>query len=129
MLPGGKIQGATLRGLRWAARALSVVSVAVLSLFFVGEGFDPSRVTPGEWAGLFFFPAGVVVGMIVAWRREGLGGGITAVSLLAFYVWHVLASGDLPRGLAFPAFSLPGLLFLLYGLLSRGTKNPRLAAG
>jgi hypothetical protein len=126
---GRKGENAMLYGLRWAARSLSVVSIAVLALFFFGEGFDPSRVAPGEWAGLVLFPLGVAAGMVVAWRREAAGGAVTVGSLLAFYAWHAAAAGDLPRGLAFAAFSAPGFLFLLYGLLARRTKEQSLAAG
>jgi hypothetical protein len=116
-----------LVALAWSARATSVVSTGLLLLFFVGEGFDPSDVTPRQWAGLLFFPLGVVAGMILAWWREGVGGAVTVGSLLAFYAWHVLAGGWVPRGSAFIAFSLPGFLFLLYGLLSRRMVEPGLA--
>ena len=128
MSAGGRGENVMVCGLRRAARLLSVASVAVLSLFFVGEGFDPSRVALREWAGLLFFPVGVVAGMVVGWRREGLGGGIAVGSLSAFYAWHVLEAGGPPRGLAFIVFSLPGFLFLLCGLLSRRTKGVGLAA-
>jgi hypothetical protein len=62
-----------------------VISIGLILLFFVGEGFSPAQVAPKEWVGLVFFPIGVVVGMVVAWRKESWGGGITVVSLFAFY--------------------------------------------
>jgi hypothetical protein len=102
------------------ARIGSIASLGLLLLFFVGEGFSPARVALKQWAGLAFFPVGVVAGMVVAWRREGLGGGITVLSLLAFYgVYGALLSGDFPRGWAFIVFAAPGGLFLAYWLLSR----------
>ena len=119
-----------LSALLWTARALSVVSVVILLLFLLGEdGLDPSKVRPREWAGLLFFPFGVMVGMVVAWWRERLGGAVCVGSLLAFYFWHLLTAGGPPKGLAFLAFSLPGFLFLLYGLLSRRSRDLRLTAG
>lgn len=125
----GRDEGRALYALAWSARALSIVSAGLLLLFFIGEGFDPSRVVLREWVGLLFFPFGVVVGLILAWRREGLGGAVSVASLLAFYVWNILASGGLPRGLAFVAFTLPGFLFLLYALLSSRLDEPGLASG
>ena len=122
-------ESGALFALAWAARATSVVSTGLLLLFFVGEGFDPSGVTPRQWAGLLFFPLGVVAGMILAWWREGVGGVVTVGSLLAFYAWHVLAGDWVPRGSAFIAFALPGFLFLLHALLSRRTNEPGLVAG
>ena len=112
--------GGTLSALLWTARALSAVSVLLLLLFLSGEdGLDPSRVRPREWAGLLFFPFGIMAGMVLAWWRERLGGAVCVGSLVAFYGWQMLTSGGLPRGPYFIAFALPGFLFLLHGLLSR----------
>lgn len=114
-----------LSALLWTARALTVVSVVVLLLFLTGDdGLDPSKVRPREWVGLLFFPFGVMAGMVIAWWREGLGGAVCVGSLLAFYVWHLLSAGGLPRGIYFFAFSLPGFLFLLYVLLSKRSPEP-----
>jgi hypothetical protein len=66
-----------------------------------------------------FFPLGVSLGMLVAWRWEGLGGGITVASLIAFYLVHFLQSSQFPRGLAFVTVAAPGFLFLLYWLWTR----------
>src|SRR5438132_2403332 len=60
----------TTLSLRWTARAASLLSIGIILLFFVG--FNPGSVRPGEWVGLAFFPAGVVIGMIVAWWKDGL---------------------------------------------------------
>ena len=124
-----RVESGTLFALAWTARALSIFSAGVLLLFLFGEGFDPSRVTPRQWVGLVFFPLGVVAGMVVAWWREGVGGAVSVGSLVAFYAWHVLAAGGPPRGLAFVAFTLPGFLFLLHGLLSEGADGQDYATG
>jgi len=57
--------------------------------------------------------------MAVAWRWEGLGGGITVASFAGFYLAHFLQSSHLPRGFAFAAVAAPGFLFLLSWLLTR----------
>ncbi len=101
------------RTIRWTARAWAVASIGLILAFFIGEGFAPARVAPREWLGLLFFPLGICAGMLVAWRREGLGGGITVGSLLAFYILHLATAGAFPKGWAWLAFAAPGFLFLL----------------
>jgi hypothetical protein len=105
--------------LQWLARVLSLLSVFVLLLFFIGEGFNPGALRSKEWVLMIFFPFGVVAGMVVAWRQEGAGGAITVVSLIAFYLIHFLLGSGFPRGWAFFAFASPGLLFLAHWLLTR----------
>jgi hypothetical protein len=118
-IPNGRISTLAL-GLRWTARAWSVVSLGLILLFFVGEGFAPADVGPQEWIGLLFFPVGVVVGMVIAWWKEGWGSGLCIVSFLAFYLVYGLGlRGDLPRRWAFSLFAAPGILFLACWLLSR----------
>lgn len=103
--------------LRWVARIWSVASVGLVVGFIVGEGFNPSGLT--TWIGVLLFPLGISLGMIVAWWRERLGGGITVGCLLAFYLLHLVTAGRFPRGWAWLLFAAPGFLFLLASLLTR----------
>ena len=66
--------------------------------------------------GLAFFPTGIIVGLLVAFRKELLGGAVTILSLMGFYVWHLAVSGRLAAGPWFALIAAPGLLFLLVGL-------------
>jgi hypothetical protein len=109
----------------WPARALSILSAAILVMFAVGEGLNLSQFTPRELVLFSFFPVGVCLGMAVAWRREVLGGGITVASVAGFYLAHRLLSSGFPRGLAFVALALPGFMFLLGGLWRRSTRRPQ----
>jgi hypothetical protein len=104
--------------LRWTARVTSVLSVGML-LLFLTEGFDPARITPQEWLGLLFFPVGIIAGMAWGWRDPLQGGVVTVLSLAAFYGLMLVTRGEVPRPLAFLLFTLPGLLFLVLGLLQR----------
>jgi len=110
--------------IRWIARVWSIASVGFVLLMFVGsglaEGFDPAQFTSRDLIGLFFFPFGVCLGMIAAWRWEGLGGGIAVGSLLAFYAALRVMDGRFPRGPWFVLIAAPGFLFLVCWLLSRG---------
>lgn len=107
---------------RWMARAWSIASVGFILLMFIGsglaEGFNLAQFTSRDWVGLFFFPFGVGLGMIVAWRREGLGGGIAVGSLLAFYAALRVMDGRFPRGPWFALVAAPGILFLMSWVLS-----------
>ena len=113
-----------MAGLRGAARAMSAISIGIIALFIIGEGFNPAQIARQEWALFAFFPFAVVVGLIVAWRNEWLGSAIALGGLLGFYLTHAwLADGHLPSGWAFGMFTSPALLFLLYAMLTRTAKQ------
>ncbi len=101
--------------LRWTARILSLLSVAFVLLFLFGEGFmvDGAWPTTIEWIGLLFFPFGLIFGLLIAWRNEFFGALLAAGSVIAFYGWNFMISGDWPRGPYFLLLALPALLFLI----------------
>jgi len=100
------------------ARVGSIASITLLLMLLVGDGFHPSKISTNEWAGLLFFPIGVVIGMAIAWWKEGLGSVITVGSLIGFYlVWGYLMRNHI-GGWWFLVFASPGFLFLLHSLLS-----------
>jgi hypothetical protein len=100
------------------ARVGSIASITLLLMLFVGEGFHPSKISTNEWAGLLFFPIGVVIGMAIAWWKEGVGSVITVGSLIGFYlVWGYIMRNHI-GGWWFLVFASPGFLFLLHSLLS-----------
>jgi hypothetical protein len=104
------------------ARITSVASIALLVMLFLGEGVNPSAITRNEWIGLFFFPIGVILGMVIAWWKEGLGAVIAVGSLAGFYlVWGYLLKNHI-GGWAFITFASPGFLFLLHWLV-RGAER------
>lgn len=104
------------------ARFTSIASIALLLMLFGDEGLHPSQISANEWAGLLFFPIGVVAGLAIAWWREGVGAIVTVGSLLGFYfVWGYLLRNHI-GGSAFIVFASPGFLFLLHWLL-RGAEE------
>ncbi len=113
--------------IRWMARTWIIASAGFILLMFIGsglvEGFNPAQLASRDWIGLFFFPFGVGLGMIVAWRREGLGGSITVGSLAAFYAALRIMGGRFPGGPYFALVAAPGILFLVCGLLSARSLN------
>jgi len=115
----------SLCALRWSARVLSILAVGVVLMFGIGEGFNLSHFTARELVLSIFFPIGICLGMALAWRWEGFGGGLTVASLAAFYLVHRLTSSSFPRGFALVALAAPGFLFLLCWLWARSTtKRP-----
>jgi hypothetical protein len=102
---------------------LSILVVGVLLLFAFGEGLHLSQFTARELVLFVFFPLGVCLGLALAWRWEGLGGGVTVASLAAFYLVHRLSSSGFPRGFALVAMAAPGFLFLVCWLWTRSTAN------
>lgn len=64
--------------------------VGVVHLFAFGEGLKSSHVTAPESVLFLFFPIGVCLGMALAWRWEGLGGGVTVANLATFKIFLYL---------------------------------------
>lgn len=114
--------GLPLAVVEMLARVGSIASITLLVMLFAGEGLHPSQVAPREWIALFFFPFGIMVGMIVAWWKEGVGAAITVGSLLAFYLVYGYFMKYHISGWAFLVFASPGFLFLLHWLFA-GTEE------
>ena len=113
----------SLVGVEWIARVASIISIALLLALFIGEGLHPSQIALREGIGLVFFPVGVVVGMTLAWWKEGWGAAISVLSLAGFYfVYGYLLSSHI-HGWYFVMFTAPGFLFLLHWLLLHTEKN------
>ena len=107
-----------VRWLRWVARAASLASLALLAMFATSGGAAPSAF---GWLMLAFFPVGVGVGMLVAWRSEIIGGAIAAASLVAFYAIISLDATRPPAGPWFVVFASPALVLLVCGLTARAS--------
>ena len=110
--------GFPLAVIEMLARVGSIASITLLLMLFAGEGLHPSQVAPKEWIGLFFFPFGVIVGMAIAWWKEGLGAAITLGSLLGLYLVYGYLMRYHVAGWAFLVFASPAFLFLLHWLFS-----------
>jgi len=104
--------------LRWSARLLSVISLGFILLFVLGEGFGWLSVRALDLVGLAFFPVGLMLGLVLAWRREMSGGIIAVGSIALFYlVYGLVINQAILRGWWFLVLSIPGWMFLLYAVL------------
>jgi len=104
---------------RWLARLMSLVTLGIVAMFLLAEPFKPSNVRPREWVGFICFPIGVMVGLIIAWWKEGVGAGISLGSLAAFYLVFGWLMGSKIHGPWFLIFASPAFFFLIAWLLSR----------
>lgn len=111
--------------IRWVARVWGSAIVALVVMFALMHLVTPDAPGPTarEWVGLLFFPVGVCVGLVLAWRWEAAGGAIAVGSLLAFYAWMSASGGRPPSGPYFALAAAPGVLYLLCHLLSRGGRR------
>ena len=82
-----------------------------------GEGPPPLTVKA------MLFPFGVILGLILAWWFERIGGLIAAVCMLLFYVLEYLGYGSFPKGSAFILISAPSVIFLCCGTLRARQTN------
>jgi peptidoglycan/LPS O-acetylase OafA/YrhL len=107
------------RLVHWSARVTSLLLLGLVIVIFIGHGGphntfrQPTRVQL-EFAALGF----MLLGLVVGWVREGLGGLLVLLGLAALNAVELTVNGRLALG-AFPLFAIPGALFLLSALLLR----------
>jgi len=109
--------------IRWTARILSGLIVILILFIFIGEGMSDGfggflHLTLRENLMTLAF-IGVFIGLIIGWKWELTGGILILAGLILFYLLDFLFSGTFPRGVIFPYFAIPGILFILSGLLSK----------
>ena len=112
------------RILRWAARIAGALAAAFIAITFIGSGIGAGfgsllHLTLRESLMMAAFFS-VWLGLILGWWHELLGGSLTVGGMIAFYLLDIAFSGTPPRGVVFPLIAAPGLLFLVYGLATRG---------
>ena len=66
-----------------------------------------------------FYPAGICIGLIVAWKWEGVGGIVTVGSLTAFHLLRYVSFGNPAFSGVIDGLATPGFLFLVCWYLSR----------
>ena len=109
--------------IRWIARIWGSI-ILLFFLFMVGahivgsftgteqgEGFRSTV----ELLSFLFFPVSIMIGLAIAWWREGLGGTIVLIGMVGF---HVLRP-DLILDPMIDSPAVPGILYLVYWWLNR----------
>ena len=111
------------RLVRKIARLYAFVAIAVLGLMLTSEQITSHQLNTQETLLAFFFPYGVLAGLLISWLFMRAGGWITLLSLGGFYLATFWQSGtgptsDLPLLVAGAA-----PLFLLAGFLKSLSKR------
>jgi len=113
----------TTKIIHWTARILGSISgafwVLALTLSTIVEykkGVEPTPEANLEGTILGFLVAIVVIGVIIAWFREGIGGFITVIGAIALSIFSYISAGHnkifamLTSGIP---FLIAGILFLI----------------
>ena len=114
--------------IRFAARIWSAVIFVILAVMLIehtrGLSLDEignfplafnSRI---EMFSFLLFPVGTVIGLVIAWIKEGLGGSLLIICMLALFFLRP----DLASSPHFLMVAILGALFLLYSLLMIGVR-------
>ena len=108
--------------LRWVARIWSMACIAFVSFFVVAHIIGPDGFgtfnSSSEMVQSLFFPLGVCLGMMIAWKWEGLGGFITTASIIAL---HAIRPDLGLSGI--DVLAAPGPLFVVCWVLSRDRRT------
>ena len=107
--------------IRWITRIISISVVLLFLVFFIGEGdfSQPINLTTGEIAMIICVPILLIAGIIIAWKREILGGIVIVGSVLLFNIISMIAETSFTFELDFGLFLFIGLLFIICGVANR----------
>jgi hypothetical protein len=96
-------------------RIIASLIILFIVPFLIGYTVNPqgNQATPNEIILLLLFPIGMCIGYLVAWRWP-LSGGIISSMCSALFM---ILKGDAGMTVMVLIFSMPGFLFIFYGLL------------
>ncbi len=108
----------TIKTLRFSARITSIAILLVFLIFFVGEGIVSNLETLKieDILLLSLIPGLLLVGTIIAWKRELLGGIIICISILTFNFIDYFLHSDTAFSPNFLIIILVGILFIIVGI-------------
>jgi hypothetical protein len=96
----------------WASCLLASAVVLLIVVFAIGEGLPPLQALNASFAAVGV----MLVGLVLVWWKDWLGGAISLVGLVWFQAIEIAVNGQ-PSGGLFPLFLVPGVLALLAGLM------------
>ncbi len=106
-----------MNNFRLLARILSVILLLLMGTIMVAdlivEGIPGDYVFSLTEKMLFIFLFASFIGMIIAWRNEGIGGALTVFGATLFMLINTLESGAFRFNPVFASILLTGILFLL----------------
>ncbi len=97
----------------WVARVMAAVLLLTTAGILYGNGLpNPMQVAPVELL-LFFAFFVMLLGAMLGWHFERLGGGLLIGGFLAFYMVNSFAGYRFPVSVVFGLFGIAGVLYLL----------------
>ena len=107
--------------IQWAARITGSLLLAFLLFMLVGHLVGDANGPTGmqfstnkEFIAFLFFPVTTIIGLALAYTREGLGGLLAMGSLIVLFILRT----DLVQG-RFLVMLIPGLLYLVHGWMAQ----------
>jgi len=100
--------------LRWVARILGTFLVVLFLFFFIPDIIEKGGLQisdSGRWVMTIFFLLGQV-GILIAWRWEGIGGFLAASSIVLAILLNLFWVHAGQSHIAFLIWLLPAFLFL-----------------
>lgn len=115
-----------ITGIRWFTRIVGSLLVLLVLVIVIGSIIEPYSqdtekitITPGRLL-LIIGMISMVVGIVVAWFKEGLGGFLTVGGVVFFYAVHLFVERSYHRGeWVYITFLIIGLLFIFCWWQSR----------
>jgi peptidoglycan/LPS O-acetylase OafA/YrhL len=99
--------------LRWMGRVSGLALLGLMGAFLAGDGGPELFRLDSREATLMVPFAIAIVGLVVGWRWERLGGFMIVGGVALFYATHFLVASSWPRGWGFAALVVPGVFFLM----------------
>ena len=107
------------RLVHWSARVTSLLLLGLVIVIVIGHGGPPNIFRQPMSVQLEFAAMAIMLlGLVIGWVRELLGGLLVLLGLAAFNVVELAVNGCPVLG-AFPLFAVPGALFLLSAVVRR----------
>ena len=105
---------------RWTARIIGTLLLLLMAVFAIGEGVpNPSILSPREIL-LFAALAMMILGQIVAFRWEGIGG----ILILSGFAFFSIVNHRISLNVVFGPWLLTGLLYLGCWWMKRRAASP-----
>jgi hypothetical protein len=112
-----KIPPCILSCLRWTARVIGGLVLLLVLAIAIGEGAPNPLQQPAEVNVSLAALIVMLIGQVVAWKREGIGGAMILLGFAAF----AIANHGIELNAAFAPMLLTGLLYSFCGWASRGS--------
>lgn len=116
-----KNQEKKVKLIRWIARIWGTIILVFILTFFLGyafgdEGLGFDKISNHEKITFIFFPIATIVGLLIAYKNEKIGGLIATLGMIVFFI---MQPEVLTKPFVFLGILPPGILYLIYWFLSK----------